>query len=107
MLIPKPRGTLSGALFEAMRSGGLRWDDVLPVEPDHDDDAQISLWTLSELHYRGFDDADDALEWQPELLRVRRPLEESCEAALRHPYAPPDTTEPFASAFFDFVAGHD
>jgi len=107
MLIPKPRGTLSGALFEAMRSGATSWDDVRAVEPDHDDDAQIALWTLYELHYRGFDNADDALEWEPELLRLRRTLEESFESALRARYTAPESTEPFADAFFEYVAGHD
>ena len=70
MLTPKPRGALSDALFEAMRTNPSSWDGVLDTEPDHDDDAQIALWALYELHYRGFDDVDDALEWQPELLRA-------------------------------------
>lgn len=64
MFVPKPRGALSGALFEALRSETTSWDDLMGTAPDHDDDAQIALWTLYELHYRGFDDADDALEWQ-------------------------------------------
>ena len=107
MLVPKPRGALSGALFEALRNTDASWDRVLSTKPDHDDDAQIALWTLYELHYGGFDDVDDALEWQPEALHVRRALEESFEAVLRERYDPPERTVPFADSFFDYVASHD
>jgi len=107
VLTPKPRGTLSDALFEAMRTDSSSWDGVLGIEPDHDDDAQIALWTLYELHYRGFDDVDEALEWQPELLQVRQVLEQPFEARLRERYDAPDVTTPFAEVFFDYVANHD
>ena len=108
MLVPKPRGALSGVLFEALRNTAASWDDVLGTEPDHDDDAQIALWTLYELHYRGFDDVDDALEWQPEALHLRRTLEQPFEAQVRERYDPPDLlTAPFADSFFDYVASHD
>jgi hypothetical protein len=107
MLVPKPRGALSGDLFEALRSAAPSWDRVLSTEPDHDDDAQIALWTLYELHYRGFDDVDDALEWRPEVLQLRRALEEPFEARLRERYDAPDLTAPFAETFFDYVASHD
>ncbi|MGA9100447.1 iron-containing redox enzyme family protein [Aeromicrobium sp.] len=107
MLTPKPRGALSGVLFEAMRTQAPSWDDVLGTKPDHDDDAQIALWSLYELHYRGFDDVDDRLEWQPELLRLRRDLEQSLEARLRERFEAPEVTSPFADAFFDYVASHD
>ena len=107
MLVPKPRGALSGVLFEALRSSATSWNDVLGTEPDHDDDAQIALWTLYELHYRGFDDVDDALEWPPELLQLRRVLEQPFEARLRDRFDAPGDTEPFADVFFDYVASHD
>jgi hypothetical protein len=107
VLIPKPRGALSGVLFEAMRTRPSTWDDVLGTEPDHDDDAQIALWALYELHYRGFDDVDDELEWQPELLEVRRELELAFESRLRERHVAPDRTTPFAECFFDYVASHD
>jgi hypothetical protein len=94
-------------LFETMRARTPTWDDVIGTEPDHDDDAQIALWTLYELHYRGFDDVDDTLEWQPQLLQVRHGLEQSFEARLRERYDAPDVTTPFADSFFDYVANHD
>jgi hypothetical protein len=107
MLVPKPRGALSDALFEALRNTAASWDDVLRARPDHEDDAHICLWTLYELHYRGFDDVDDALEWQPELVQLRRDLERPFEARLRERFDAPDLTEPFADSFFDYVASHD
>ena len=107
MLAPKPRGALSDVLFEAMRTVPSSWDDVLRAKPDHDDDARIALWALYELHYRGFEDVDDVLEWQPELVRVRRDLEKAFEERLRGGYVAPEVTAPFAGSFFDYVASHD
>lgn len=107
MLTPKARGVLSELLFEAMRTQPSTWGEVLSTEPDHDDDAQIALWTLYELHYRGLEDVDDALEWHPALLRLRRRLEKSFESDLRRRHLAPDVTAPFAEAFFDYVEWHD
>ena len=107
MLTPKPRGALSDALFEAMRTRPPSWDDVIGTAPDHHDDAQIALWVLYELHYRGFDDVDDVLEWQPELLEVRRDLEDAFESRLRERYVEPEVATPFAESFFGYVASHD
>ncbi len=53
------------------------------VDPISDEDLQITLWSLYELHYRGFDDVDDSWEWSPECLAVRAGLEQRFEAALR------------------------
>ncbi|WP_231916999.1 iron-containing redox enzyme family protein [Nocardioides scoriae] len=48
-----------------------------------DADAQLALWTLYELHYRGFDGVQDDLEWDPTVLRLRRTLERRFERELR------------------------
>jgi hypothetical protein len=59
------------------------------TEPAHDGclvtdpDAQLTLWTLYELAYRGFDGVPDELEWDPDLLRLRGRLESSFEAEVR------------------------
>lgn len=107
MLIPKPRGAFSEALFAAMRG----WPDEAPsaprAAPDGEDDAAIALWTLYELHYRGFDDADDELEWHPTLLGVRRDLEADLERRLRARWNDPVPAGPFPEAFFDYVAAHE
>lgn len=60
----------------ALRSGAT---DRLPtVAPDTDPagrDLQLALYALYELHYRGFAHVDPDLEWDPDLLRLRRELE--------------------------------
>lgn len=73
--LPEPRGTLSAAVVDALRSpvgtavpGG--------VSPDGDDpfgeDLQLALHLCYELHYRGFAGVDDGWEWDPGLLALRR-----------------------------------
>ncbi len=113
MHLPTPRGAVSTALIDilqhgdepAERFGALRdlveaklvlIDDLLT-----DDDVQITLFTLYELHYLGFDDVDDALEWHPELLRVRAMIELRLEEQLRA--AVPVTEHPLPTV--DGVAG--
>ncbi len=80
MELPEPRGSLSAELTTALRDGTAR---LSRVEPDHDEDLHLSLWMLYEQHYRGFDEVDDAREWDPDLLKVRARLEEQFEAELR------------------------
>ncbi|MFI5428843.1 hypothetical protein [Aeromicrobium sp. UC242_57] len=52
-------------MFGQMRSAEPSWREALRTLPDNDLDLHICLWALYELHYRGFDDVDDHLEWQP------------------------------------------
>lgn len=112
VLLPKPRGALSDVLFEAMRTAPHAWNGLHSVTPDSPEDAQVSLWALYELHYRGFEDVDDALEWHPELLRVRLALEEDFERSLRDRCKIPDMSEArdgarFADALLEFIEDHD
>ena len=79
-MLPKSRGTLSAAVFNALQSGATA--DLEPA-PESEEDAQIALWALYELHYRGFDEVDPDLEWDADLLCLRRGLERSFEAELR------------------------
>ncbi|MDQ4114174.1 MAG: iron-containing redox enzyme family protein [Actinomycetota bacterium] len=79
-MLPKSRGTLSAAVFTALQSGATA--DLEPT-PESVEDAQITLWALYELHYRGFDEVDGDLEWDADLLRLRRGLERSFESELR------------------------
>jgi hypothetical protein len=111
VLLPKPRGALSDVLFEAMRTTPA-WETLSSVKADHFDDAQICLWALYELHYRGFEDVDDNLEWHPDLLRVRRALEEDFERSLRDRCEIPDAPAPsgetqFAEMLLRFIEDHD
>jgi hypothetical protein len=90
MRTPAPRGPLSELVVSwllddvvpdvcaARRAYELtRVDDVLL-----DEDLQITLWLLYELHYGGFDEVDDRWEWSAECLEVRSWLERDLEAHL-------------------------
>jgi hypothetical protein len=53
-------------------------------------DLQLALYTLYELHYRGFAGVDADLEWDPEVLRLRRALETPFLDHLRDAVEPGD-----------------
>lgn len=81
--LPAPRGPLSDAVIDALRTGA---DHPAPAVGDADpfgDDLQLALYILYELHYQGFEGVDDEHEWSPGLLVLRRSLEEPFLAALR------------------------
>ena len=74
--LPAASGPLSQAVVTALSTG--RTDGLPGVPADTDPlgrDLQLTLYTLYELHYRGFAGVDADLEWDPELLRLRRALE--------------------------------
>ncbi len=90
MQAPLPRGPLSALVLSWLkRQAGP------DVEQAHrllqqassdvicDEDRQLTLWVLYELHYTGFDDIDAEWEWSPECLAVRRLLEAELEHHLR------------------------
>lgn len=81
MRTPKPRGVLGEWVVRHLAEGA-RAEDPAP-SPDSVDDEAIALWTLHELSYRGFEDARDDAEQDPELLVVRRDLEVALEDRLR------------------------
>ncbi|WP_205472497.1 iron-containing redox enzyme family protein [Nocardioides sp. SYSU D00038] len=106
-MLPKPRGELSAAFFEALRS----WDDgpvtAVDVAPESAEDAAITLWASHELSYRGFDDVDDGAEWEPALLAVRRELERELESRLRQRWPGAPQGRDVVEHFFDWVAEQD
>jgi hypothetical protein len=95
--LPEPRGQVSESVLSALTHAGssgvagiAEWIVRSPSQsPLHDEDRQLTLWVLNELHYDGFDDTDDDLEWEPELLGVRRALETETERWLRQRTASP------------------
>lgn len=107
MLTPKGRGAFSDALFEGLRTESPALTHLSHMLPDNDEDVQISLWALYELHYQGFDDVDDRLEWHPTLIELRRSLECAFEQDLRDRQPTIALDGPFAQSFFDYVAGHE
>jgi Iron-containing redox enzyme len=109
VLTPKPRGTLSQTLFELMRSRPDELATTRGLRAEHADDASISLWTLYELSYRGFEDVAESLEWHPDLVALRGELEVDLENALRERFRTAVGEAPAWSpeGFFDFCAEHD
>ena len=94
MQLPPPRGALSEVLVAALpgrppRVPGLASAAAAAVAacpPDRvlcDEDLQLALYLLYELHYQGFDGVDDGWEWAPDLLAVRAGIEDVFERALR------------------------
>src|SRR3954452_8070331 len=85
MRLPRPRGPMSGRVLHRLASGAPL-DIAAGVGVSEDvlgDDAQLTLWTLQQLHYRGFDDVDEAREWDPTVVRLRVRLEDHMLALLR------------------------
>ena len=91
MRLPLPRGPLSAALMNDLRSGTVRpatlacaqhlartTSDALA-----DEDLQICLLAMYELHYSGLDGVAAQAEWDPEVLRLRQVLEAALERDLR------------------------
>jgi len=94
---PSPRGEISDRVLatiagtveaqeESLVQLGSLVAERISGTPDilHDDDLQLALFCLYELHYSGIDGAGDDWEWHPELLRVRRLIEAAFEQAVRN-----------------------
>jgi hypothetical protein len=82
--LPAGRGPVSSAVVDVL--AGRRPVTDLPSEPRLDpygEDLQLALYVLYELHYHGFADVDPELEWDPDLLRLRRSLERTFLTALQ------------------------
>lgn len=77
--LPAARGPVSGAVLALLRGDSGRVPDSF--DP-YGEDAQLALYCCYETHYRGFAGVDDDLEWHPELLAVRRRIEDAFLAAL-------------------------
>ena len=91
--LPQPRGDLTAWLFDTLRAPVFPIGTVPAlgdVDPLTDEDFQLALYALYELHYRGFEGVDQDWEWDPSLLAVRGDLERSFEAAVRRVAGPVD-----------------
>ena len=85
MQLPRERGPISRHVVQSLASTidpapslALGLSEVLD-----DDDVQLALWTLYELHYRGFDGVHPDREWDLGLLGLRRTIERRFELELR------------------------
>ncbi|MBW8740887.1 MAG: iron-containing redox enzyme family protein [Streptomyces turgidiscabies] len=96
--LPEPRGPLSAAVTDLLRGST---DARVPPPDDgcspYCDDLQLALYVLYELHYQGFQDVPDSLEWDSGLLACRAALEDRFLGALRED-VPVDATETAAQA---------
>ncbi|GAA3292009.1 iron-containing redox enzyme family protein [Arthrobacter citreus] len=124
MKIPAPRGPVSTALLsllstqdgpaaseldaltDASRRAVAETGDIL-----RDDDLQLSLFCLYELHYSGLEGVSDSLEWHPGLVGLRLELEAAFEDALRSvvpvPALPEATSGAVAEELFRMAADDD
>lgn len=89
--LPTACGPLSDAVVTALRTGVTRGLPAVATgtEPAGRD-LQLALFTLYELHYRGFDRVDSDLEWDSDLLRLRGDLERVFLAHVRGAVEPGD-----------------
>ena len=90
--LPTPRGDLSALLLERLPQDVHNLGPTPPVEPSDplsDEDLQLALYLMYELHYRGLAGVDAEWEWEPSLLRLRRELEVAVEGSLLAALGPP------------------
>jgi hypothetical protein len=117
MHLPEPRGPLSEALCRDLATRTAlsattieRADRVAAAGACAltDEDLQIGLAVLYELHYRGFEGVSDVWEWDPALLRLRAGLERRHLAALRDLVGPVAATdEPIDRQLTALIAADD
>jgi hypothetical protein len=91
--LPDSRGPLTAVLLHELRSDAHRLPPIALPEPEDpllDEDLQLALYVLYELHYRGFDGVGERWEWEPSLLAVRSVLEDIFEGGLFTAIGPPD-----------------
>lgn len=101
------RGPLSTRLLELLSAAPDGDPDLLTragealersTEIVHDDDIQLTLFVLYGLHYGSVIETDDAWEWHPSLIALRRHLESAFEAELRRVVLVPELPEPTSAA---------
>ncbi|MFF0383589.1 iron-containing redox enzyme family protein [Streptomyces sp. NPDC004286] len=106
--LPQPRGDLSAAVVSALTGGDTAPTDTPPATVDpYGEDLQLALYTLYELHYRGFEGVPEELEWDPGLLALRRSLERPFLAALRRDAPPGASAEEALDALLVEPVGYD
>jgi hypothetical protein len=82
--LPRSRGPVSTAVRAQLAGEApvLSARMLAVADPLADDDLQLALYMLYELHYRGLPGVPDELEWDPAVIALRRRLERTFEDAL-------------------------
>ncbi|MBC9718956.1 iron-containing redox enzyme family protein [Streptomyces sp. TRM66268-LWL] len=108
-VLPRARGQVSEAVMKALRLPGspLPTAEQIGAAGPYGDDLHLALYVLYELHYQGFADVDEDHEWDPDLLRVRRLLEERFLHALRKDAAPRQDADRTIADLLVEPAGYD
>jgi hypothetical protein len=91
MELPAARGPVSAAVLAALAGDGPVDEDRLVAAEGHlpdeglttDDDVNLALHVLYELHYRGFEGVPAEREWDPALIRFRTSLEDRLLSEVR------------------------
>jgi hypothetical protein len=84
MELPHERGPVSRHVIEALSSPLEQQPLALGSEPvATDEDVQLALWMIYELHYRGFEGVGAEREWDLGLLELRLQIERRFEQELR------------------------
>jgi hypothetical protein len=111
--LPQPRGPLSERLFAALRGqpgAALRPPERLePLDPIADEDLQLALYVVYELHYASFRGVDERWEWAPSLLAFAAPLERCFERAVAEavPMAEPEEVAAVGESLQRLVAADE
>ena len=83
--LPRPRGPISEHVLACLTAPPHAVDPPPPpgdADPLADEDLNLALYVLYELHYRGFAGVDERWEWEPSLLALRADLEKRFEGGL-------------------------
>jgi hypothetical protein len=117
MVLPTPRGPVTDALIRQLTGPAhapvqelaMAATDTLAASDDvlADDDLQLALFLMYELHYGGLEGVSDTWEWDPRLLAVRGPIEREFEDALRRTIPQPFATRNVPEALFALVGADD
>lgn len=112
--LPAPRGPVSEALLLCL---GGNFSERLPAWPGAGPgnrsealtsaDANLALWVLHELSYRGFGEVDERWEWHPDLIALRWRLEGGLEQSLRKRMPSIDRTDDLVADLERLIAEHE
>ena len=72
--LPAPRGPISRQVLACLTAPPHAVAPAPPgpgTDPLADEDLNLALYALYELHYRGFEGVDESWEWEPSLLALR------------------------------------